>query len=538
MGSSSMITLFSEPPQSSWFPSTFLISAIVHAGLCSLLSIRAIENHRIIESFPPSRFSVKVVDFRSPQPQTQRASGGGIPYPGPSASPSAAHKLASGGAPAGSPAPSRQTAQLMPAPQTLIQPDLPHERVMPPKIAVPLVVLWTPDKVEPKKRIVPPIPTPAAIAVVHPSLDIPIKEENLADLRISSSAFVTQSPAAPPSTTSPIVVHGPEEVKKVPQTTSKQPDPPVPTPARVISLSDIRVAQGSVAIPMVNETSPKAAPGSLVPGQLKDPRPVGTGDATSKNSDAGAGKGAGEHVGKQNDRAAASGNGAAHGQNGDQAGKDGKAASGQGQNPSDQGKGALAAGRTPSASQGKDEASTQPGPAIPPVSGATVGSGTGSGNQLSSVHISLPKDGQFGVVVVGASIQDKYPETAELWSGRMAATVYLRVGLAKSWILQYALPRLLDAASAGGGGPLEAPWPYEIVRPNIDLEAMDTDALIVHGFVNKDGRFEKLEVVFPPQFVQAPMVLNVLNQWHFRPARQNGIFTASEVLLVIPDQTQ
>jgi hypothetical protein len=538
MGSSSMITLFSEPPQSSWFPSTFLISTIVHAGLCSLLTIRAIENHRIIESFPPSRFSVKVVDFRSPQPQTQRASGGGIPYHGPSASSSAAHKLATGGAPAGSPAPLRQTAQLMPAPQTLIQPDLPRELVMPPKVTVPLVVLWTPDKVETKKRIVPPIPAQAAIAVVHPSLDIPIKEENLADLRISSSAFVTQSAAAPPSTTSPIVVHGPEEAKKVPQTTSKQPDPPVPTPARVISLSDIRVAQGSVAIPMVNEASPKAAPGSLIPGQLKDPRPAGIGDATSKTSDAGADKGAGDHTGKQIDQGTASGNGAAHSQNGDQAGKDGKAASGQGQNPSDQGKGALAAGRTQSASQGNNEASTQPGPAAPTVPGATAGSGTGSGNQLSSVHISLPKDGQFGVVVVGASIQDKYPETAELWSGRMAATVYLRVGLAKSWILQYALPRLLDAASAGGGGPLEAPWPYEIVRPNLDLEDMDTDALIVHGFVNKDGRFEKLEVVFPPQFVQAPMVLNVLNQWHFRPAKQNGIFTASEVLLIIPDQTQ
>ncbi len=541
MGSSSMITLFSEPPQSSWFPSTFLVSAIVHTGLCSLFMIRAIENHRIIERFPPSRFSVRVLDFRSPQPQTQRASGGGIPYPGPypgpAAAQSAAHKPATGGAPAGSPAPFRQTAQLMPAPQTLIQPDLPHERVMPPKVTVPLVVLWTPDKVEPKKKIVPPIPTQASIAVVHPSLDIPIKEENLADLRISSSALVTQSPAAPPGTTSPIVVHGPEEVKKVPQTTSKQPDPSVPTPARIISLSDIRVAQGSVAIPAINETSPKAAPGAMIPGQLKDLKQSGTGDATSKTSEAGSGKGVGEHTGKQADNTAASANGSARAQNGGQAGKEGKSGSGQAKNPSEQGKGSLASGHAPSASQENNQASTQPGPAIPPVSGVAAGSGTGSGNQPPTVHISLPKDGQFGVVVVGASIEDKYPETAELWSGRMAATVYLRVGLAKSWILQYALPRLLDAASAGGG-PLEAPWPYEIVRPNLDLSDMDTDALILHGFVNKDGRFEKLEVVFPPQFVQTPMVLNVLNQWHFRPAKQNGVFTASEVLLIIPDQSQ
>jgi len=117
----------------------------------------------------------------------------------------------------------------------------------------------------------------------------------------------------------------------------------------------------------------------------------------------------------------------------------------------------------------------------------------------------------------------------------MAATVYLRVGLPKSWILQYALPRIVDASSSG---PLQAPWPYEIVRPNLDLSETDTDALILHGYVNKDGRFEKLEVVFPPQFVQAPMVLNVLNQWQFRPAKQSDQFTAVEVLLIIPDQSQ
>jgi hypothetical protein len=157
---------------------------------------------------------------------------------------------------------------------------------------------------------------------------------------------------------------------------------------------------------------------------------------------------------------------------------------------------------------------------------------------LSTVHISLPKDGQFGVVVVGSSIQESYPETAELWSGRMASTVYLRVGLAKSWILQYTLPRIADAAAAGSSGHLDAPWPYEIVRPNLDLAAMDVDALILHGFVDKDGRFEKLQLVFPAQFLQAPMVLNVLNQWQFRPAKENGQMTPVEVLLIIPGQSE
>jgi hypothetical protein len=295
----------------------------------------------------------------------------------------------------------------------------------------------------------------------------------------------------------------------------------------VISLSDIRVPQGSVVIPMVNETSPKVLPGTMIPGQLKDPKQPGTGDATSKSSAAGQGSGAGEHAGKHAENTTTAGNGASGAVNGDQAGKDSKAGSGLAQNQSNQGNGSSSQGQALTAVQGNNQSSVQ-----------VAGAGSGSGNQPSAVHISLPKDGQFGVVVVGSSIEDKYPETAELWSGRMASTVYLRVGLPKSWILQYALPRLVDAASAGSGGPLEAPWPYEIVRPNLDPGDMDADALILHGFVNKDGHFEKLEVVFPVGFAQAPMVLNVLNQWHFRPARQNGIFTASEVLLIIPGQSE
>jgi len=119
----------------------------------------------------------------------------------------------------------------------------------------------------------------------------------------------------------------------------------------------------------------------------------------------------------------------------------------------------------------------------------------------------------------------------------MASTVYLHVGLPKNWILQYSLPRIEDATAAGGGH-LEAPWPFEIARPNVDPGDLDADALILHGFVNKDGRFEKLQVIFPPQFVQSPMVLNVLNQWQFRPAKLNGVLTAVEVLLIIPDQSQ
>lgn len=118
----------------------------------------------------------------------------------------------------------------------------------------------------------------------------------------------------------------------------------------------------------------------------------------------------------------------------------------------------------------------------------------------------------------------------------MAYTVYLHVGLARSWILQYSLPRSDDASSAGNVAHIDAPWPYNIVRPNLQPGAIEADALMVHGFVNPSGRFETLSVVFPQTFPQAEFVLSSLQQWQFRPAMQNGAGARVEVLLIIPEE--
>jgi hypothetical protein len=61
---------------------------------------------------------------------------------------------------------------------------------------------------------------------------------------------------------------------------------------------------------------------------------------------------------------------------------------------------------------------------------------------------------------------------------------------------------------------------------------------MVHGFINLAGAFERLAVVFPPDFTQAKFLLNALKQWHFRPASQAGQITAVEVLLIIPEATE
>jgi hypothetical protein len=136
---------------------------------------------------------------------------------------------------------------------------------------------------------------------------------------------------------------------------------------------------------------------------------------------------------------------------------------------------------------------------------------------------------------VGQSLDEKFPEAAGVWSGRLAYTAYLHVGLAKSWIMQYSLPRATDASGGGTVSRLEAPWPYSIVRPNLAPGSIDADALMVHGFVNQSGRFETLSVVFPQAFANTQFVLAALQQWQFRPATQNGQSATVEVLLIIPE---
>jgi hypothetical protein len=154
-------------------------------------------------------------------------------------------------------------------------------------------------------------------------------------------------------------------------------------------------------------------------------------------------------------------------------------------------------------------------------------------------RINVPKNGTFGVVVVGSSLDEQYPETSAVWKGRLAYSVYLHVGLEKSWILQYSLPRAADSANAGSAR-LEAPWPYYIVRPNLNPDDASSDSVMVHGFVDESGHFEKLSVVFPTDmgFAREQLVLGALQQWQFRAGTRDGQVAKLEVLLIIPEVSQ
>jgi hypothetical protein len=374
----------------------------------------------------------------------------------------------------------RQLVARMQSKRTLFQPNSPPNLPLL-QVRVPLVVLWTPERI-PTPKIIPPAPQKAIATVVPPSLTPPNHETHVADVKLAASTSNTATIPLAAGTTSPIVLPGSRQVQ-VPQTVSKS--AALPTPVTVLSASNLLMPQGTVVLPLAQQTGSGAPSDMVSQGVANNASNAIHGNVKGNQEGAGAG---GSSGGPGRETAA---------------------------NGSSGGKGVGAGGGS--------------------RSGAGNGASTGAarGNPFAVDRVEQAKDGNFGVVVIGTSLAEEYPETMGIWAGRLTYTVYLHVGLTKNWILQYALPQ---KAKAADGARLAAPWPYLIVRPHLMPTDLDADAIMVHGFINAGGRFEQLAIVFPPQFAQTKFVLGSLQQWQFRPAMQNGQQTPVEVLLIIPDE--
>ena len=346
--------------------------------------------------------------------------------------------------------------------QTLVQPDIPKPLKLPVNVPLPTVVVWNATKVQ-VKTIEAPAPQSPPVTLAKPVIQRPNQSPNLADIAIRPSDLALPTHPILSSTTSPIVVSGPKPTPPAPLTTAAGSGKPAS--GAVMSLSDVGMANGHVALPPVNQSASSNSPGALTPGKATETSHAGHGNPAGAAGGAGGNQGSGNAGGSQN----------------------------------------------------------------------TNEDGRGLGSLPKTTHIARQKEGQFGAVIVGSSLVEKYPEIADLWSGRMAYTVFLPVGLSKSWVLQYSLSRAENTGETGNVNHIEAPWPFSIVRPNIEPGAIDADALMVHGFVNQTGRFEALTIAFPPEFAQKQFVLAALAQWQFRPATQNGQNVKVEVLLIIPE---
>ncbi len=458
MTSPHTVTLFEEHLDTHRRPVTMVASALVHVGVVSLVFFGVLYTPPVITHAPLDRFAVRRLDLKMPDLDPQHSMASDLPYPEQHRTP---HPTPPGGkASAQAPmAPPVQNVKI--APQTLLQPDLRSNMVLIQQAPLPQMMLWSPDKT-PVIKIVAPVPQKLQTNIVHPTLAPPIPEPNINDVAIASATQPSLKQLLVPSTTTPVVVKGPPQPPTTPTTVTQT--SATPTAATVMSLSDVQMKNGTIALPPVNQVAAANASG-LAAGPAKAGTSPGNGDTPTKaaGSGTGTGKSSGAHSGE----------------------------------------------------------------------GAQL-AGTLGGNRPSATMISLPVNGQFGSVIVGSSLEDQYPQISSVWKGRMAYTVYLHVGLEKSWILQYSLPRAAEAKSAGAVSHLDAPWPYSIVRPNITPGSLATDALMIHGFVNNAGRFETLSVVFPPQYPEAQFILDSLERWKFRPASKDGQIAKVEVLLIIP----
>lgn len=426
-----------------------MFSLVAHGALAAVFYFALTQAPRIVDPALLQHFAVRQLDLHGLDPHFPKlpaaAEGPKIPYPGPW--------------PAGSVPPDvsdamRTFLSSAAGRQTLIQPELHSHVSFAQQVPLPSIMIWTPGQM-PRKKIVAPLPDPDTSSYVKPSLDLPNQEIKLSNIAVAATDISPRIESMPATTTSPVESPTVKPVQKPLMTMSKSTEQP--TAAAVISVSEIRMEEGTLFVPPVNDIAKSTTAAANKPG-------TGGGNGT--------------------------GNGAAE----------------------------------TGAARAED----------PSLSDAE--SMRADGTRLTAEHIVVPRDGKFNVVAVGNSLADDYPETAEFWGNRVAYTAYLHVGLKKNWILQYSVTRSADLAAAGNVSRLEAPWPYEIKRPNLLSRDLNADALMVHGVLNQTGRLESLAIVFPGGFRYSSYVLYALRQWQFRPARQNGQATPVEVLLIIPEE--
>jgi hypothetical protein len=470
MRGSPIITLFAPaPPPSQPRLSGFVVSPVLHlvVFLLILLWVKHAppENHLALSR----TYIVRLLNLHTVQPPRHVVKDN-TPRPAEHAS---RHLAAEGGIPV----PPSILEDQPPSRITLIQPDAPKVRLTH-EIPLPTVVIWSPGV---QKNINPPPLPPTPVPLVRASVELPNTEQAIANINITATPFQTSAPMPLPTAVSPMTLQGKAAAGQVPQTAA--PGKGIPTGGRVLSLSDLQMADGTVVIPLANQVVSGSGSGIVLRGLPQGTAPGGSGDNKTSKEGGSAGSGEGD-TGTQVADA---------GGTGDHRG----------------------------AGNGTDDGD------------ASLGNGSGPPITPSTTRITQAKNGHFEVVVVGTSVSDEYPEAAKVWNGRMAYTVYLHVGVSKNWILQYSLPATAETASVAGEGPrLSAPWPYVILRPN--LVTPNTDGILIHGLLNAAGRLEKMALIFPDEFADTKFILDSLKQWDFRPAMQNGQAAAVEVLLIIP----
>lgn len=412
--------------------------------------------------------------------------------------------------------------------QVLLQPNLLPVPVLKRDLRMPELLIWRPQPPQPAapaRKIFVAQKLQTAVAQLRnlpapPALNPPNREMKLADMTFSGGSSNANSPLVRPSgTTVPMRAAGQGESSPIPQippiasTDSSALNilsiPEVPLPPRGV----FEVAPGNQA-PVFGESSAGAGGSGHSPGSGGGGANSGTISPVSGN---GSGRTPGTEPGPGGGGSTGSATSGSAGRPSTLSGADGRGAeagSGSGSPGHGFGSGSMDAGRAAAAGTSPDAR------AAPSRTVTTV------------VH---PPDGHFSVLVESSG-SEGFAEAEGVLSGRVVYTVYVRAGAGKEWILQYCLPPAVEDTLpvTGKAAPLEAPFPYVILKPDLAF-GPDIDYLIIHGTVTALGRLDQLSyVIAPEEQTEKDVLLHSLQQWQFRPGKLDGQPIALEILLIVP----
>lgn len=174
--------------------------------------------------------------------------------------------------------------------------------------------------------------------------------------------------------------------------------------------------------------------------------------------------------------------------------------------------------------------------ALPGSPGAAPPTATNAGDVMRILH---PATGSFDVVIMQSGARDDLPELGGMLSGSPVYTVYLRVGAAREWLLEYCvIPVAKRSASpyqinVGDSVEVSPPYPLSTVVPNSILGQQHSRPIVVHGLLTTSGNLRDVRAADASSLL-ARQLLPLLGEWRFRPALKNREAIEVEVLLVVP----
>jgi hypothetical protein len=163
----------------------------------------------------------------------------------------------------------------------------------------------------------------------------------------------------------------------------------------------------------------------------------------------------------------------------------------------------------------------------------------GGAGVIRTTHAS---NGNFDVVILQSVRRDDLPEVGATLSGNPVYTVYLSVGDAREWLLEYCIPASVNPransymVNIDDPGVVSAPYPLATAIPKSIFELPHPKNIVLHGLLSATGALHEVKA---PNMDNALVhdVLLLLSQWQFRPALRNKVPVDVEVLLIIPPRT-